>query len=121
LVARRRGRVSASEPSAAWARWSRWARSASHRPRRAARHRPRALDEQARIRWLRAVEAHLSSRDRTLALIPYYAGAWISEVVALDVLVAELLGHARLETTRRYSRTTDKDKADALNLITTDR
>jgi integrase/recombinase XerC len=46
---------------------------------------PRALDEQARIRWLRAVEAHLSPRDRTLALIPYYAGARISEVVRLDV------------------------------------
>jgi site-specific recombinase XerD len=187
---------------------------------------PRALDEQTRIRWLRAVEAHLSPRDRAIALIPYYAGARISEVVGLDVtdvhrsarkaqlriwgkggkprtiqihtklraeldqwleerpnwphasdnpalflntkggrlsaraasgiihaiardaalgdeptahvlrhtlattlvrghtdlvVVAELLGHARLETTRRYSLPTDKDKADALNLITTDR
>ena len=187
---------------------------------------PRALDESARIRWLRAVEAHLSPRDRAIALIPYYAGARISEVVGLDVddvhrsarkahlrihgkgsktrtvaihpklrvelelwleerphwpssdttralflnvkgtrlsaraasavittiadnagldehttahvlrhtfattlirgktdlvIVAELLGHARLETTRRYSLPTDKDKADALNLLTTDR
>ena len=46
---------------------------------------PRALAEQARIRWLRAVEAHLSPRDRTLAPIPYYAGARISEVVRLNV------------------------------------
>ena len=46
---------------------------------------PRALDEPARIRWLRAVEAHLSQRDRAIALIPYYAGARISEVVGLDV------------------------------------
>jgi site-specific recombinase XerD len=187
---------------------------------------PRALDEPARIRWLRAVEAHLSPRDRTIALIPYYAGARISEVARLDiddlrrsarkaelriygkrgkvrtvqihpklrteldlwlderphwpgathnralflntkggrlsaraasgiittiarnaglddeptahilrhtfattlvrghtdlVVVAELMGHARLETTRRYSLPTDKDKADALNLLTTDR
>jgi integrase len=40
---------------------------------------PRALEERARIRWLRAVEAHLSPRG-----IPYYAGARISEVVRLD-------------------------------------
>jgi len=37
------------------------------------------------------------------------------------VIVAELLGHARLETTRRYSLPTEKDTADALKLITTDR
>jgi site-specific recombinase XerD len=187
---------------------------------------PRALEERARIRWLRAVEAHLSPRGRCIALIPYYAGARISEVVRLDVgdvqmsarkgrlrlygkggrfrevdihpklrtelqlwlderpnwphaddnralflnakggrltaraasgiiaeiaqtaglddpttahvlrhtlattlvrgrtdmvLVAEILGHARLETTRRYSLPSDKDKEDALKLITVDR
>ncbi|MGW0194789.1 tyrosine-type recombinase/integrase [Nonomuraea sp. NPDC003201] len=37
------------------------------------------------------------------------------------VLVAEILGHARLETTRRYSLPSDKDKEDALKLITVDR
>jgi site-specific recombinase XerD len=37
------------------------------------------------------------------------------------VLVAEILGHARLETTRRYSLPSDKDKEDALKLITIDR
>jgi hypothetical protein len=31
------------------------------------------------------------------------------------------VARARLETTRRYSLPTDKDKADALNLITIDR
>ncbi|MFB9682192.1 tyrosine-type recombinase/integrase [Streptosporangium vulgare] len=187
---------------------------------------PRVLEERSRIRWLRAVEAHLSPRDRCIALIPYYAGARISEVVRLDVddiqmsarkgrlrlygkggkfrevdihpklrtelqlwlderpnwpraddnralflnakggrlsaraaggiiaeiaqnaglddpttahvlrhtlattlvrgkadlvLVAEILGHARLETTRRYSLPSDKDKEDALKLITVDR
>ncbi|TDD18934.1 tyrosine-type recombinase/integrase [Nonomuraea diastatica] len=51
-------------------------------PRRSA---PRALEERARIRWLRAVEAHLSSRGRCIALIAYYGGARISEVVRLDV------------------------------------
>ncbi|MET9339036.1 tyrosine-type recombinase/integrase [Nonomuraea sp. NPDC003804] len=37
------------------------------------------------------------------------------------VLVAEILGHARLETTRRYSLPSDKDKEDALRLITVGR
>ena len=44
---------------------------------------PRALEEKAR--WLRAVEQITSPRDRCIALIPYYAGARISEVVRLDV------------------------------------
>jgi site-specific recombinase XerD len=192
---------------------------------------PRALDERARIRWLRAVEAHSShsaGRDRLIALLPYYAGARISEIVRLDVadvhrsarkakvviygkgnkvrevaihprlrpcvdawleergswpgavenpalflnakggrlsvraasgiiaaiaeaaglpesdqvtahvqrhtfatslvrgntdlvVVAELLGHSRLETTRRYSLPSDDDKAHALDLLTVDR
>ncbi|MEW9555303.1 tyrosine-type recombinase/integrase [Nonomuraea sp. NPDC050783] len=180
----------------------------------------------ARVRWLRAVEAQLSPRGRCIALIPYYAGARISEVVRLDVgdvqmsarrgrlrlygtggkfrevdihpklrselqlwldegpdwphagdnralflnakggrlsaraaggiiaeiaqtaglddpttvhvlrhtlattlvrgrtdlvVVAEILGHARLKTTRRYSLPSDKDKEDALRLIMVDR
>ena len=49
------------------------------------RQAPRALEEKARIRWLRAVEQVTSPRDRCIALIPYYAGARISEVVRLDV------------------------------------
>jgi site-specific recombinase XerD len=36
------------------------------------------------------------------------------------VVVAELMGHTRLETTRQYSLPTDQDKADALNHLTTD-
>ena len=35
-------------------------------------------------------------------------------------MVAELIGHARLETTRQYSLPTGQDKANALNLLTTD-
>ena len=189
------------------------------------RQAPRALEERARIRWLRAVEQVTSPRDRCIALIPYYAGARISEVVRLDVgdvrrsarkgvlriygkgnkvrevpihaklrpgleqwlteraawpgagtspalflnakggrlsaraaggiiaaiaeqaalddnptahvlrhtfatslvrgktdlvVVAELMGHSRLDTTRQYSLPTEQDKADALNHLTTD-
>jgi site-specific recombinase XerD len=46
---------------------------------------PRALDKRATLRWLRAVEACPSPRDRALAGIPLYAGARIAEVVRLDV------------------------------------
>jgi len=45
---------------------------------------PRALDQRAQIRYLRAVQASPSPRDRALALLPFYAGARISETVALD-------------------------------------
>jgi hypothetical protein len=37
------------------------------------------------------------------------------------IVVAELMGHTRLETTRRYSLPTEQDKAGALGLLTTDR
>ncbi|MFI7470570.1 tyrosine-type recombinase/integrase [Nonomuraea sp. NPDC049646] len=37
------------------------------------------------------------------------------------VLVAEILDHARLETTHRYGLPSDKEKEDALKLITVDR
>ncbi len=37
------------------------------------------------------------------------------------VLVAELMGHARLETTRAYSLPTDADREAAINSLLTDR
>ena len=46
---------------------------------------PRALDKRAQLRYLRAVGARPSPRDQALALVPFYTGARISEVVALDV------------------------------------
>lgn len=46
---------------------------------------PRALGKRAVLRWLRAVEAHLSPRDRALAGVLLYSGARISEAVRLDV------------------------------------
>jgi site-specific recombinase XerD len=49
------------------------------------RHAPKALDERASRRFLRAVQACPSARDRAIALIPFYAGARIAEVAALDV------------------------------------
>lgn len=46
---------------------------------------PRALDQRAALRWLRAVEARLAPRDRALAGVLFHAGARISEAVGLDV------------------------------------
>ncbi len=45
---------------------------------------PRTLGKRAQLRWLRAVEAQPSSRDRALASIPFYAGARIAETIRLD-------------------------------------
>ncbi|MGH9222547.1 MAG: tyrosine-type recombinase/integrase [Acidimicrobiales bacterium] len=187
---------------------------------------PRALSQRGQTRYLRAVQAATSPRDQALALVAFYAGARIAEIVALDVddvslsarkgalrilgkgerarevpvhpqlrsalagwlderpnwpgaentpalflnqrgerlgvkgahdiitgiaasaglddeitahvlrhtfatvllrggtdlvIVAELLGHARLETTRGYTRPTAEDRAQALDLLTVDR
>jgi site-specific recombinase XerD len=46
---------------------------------------PRALTGKAQIRYLRAVQACGSARDRALALVPFYAGTRIAETVALDL------------------------------------
>jgi site-specific recombinase XerD len=50
-----------------------------------ARHAPKALEPRAKLRFLRAVEACPSSRDRAIALLPLYAGTRIAEISALDV------------------------------------
>jgi integrase/recombinase XerC len=49
------------------------------------RHAPKALDPRAKLRYLRAVEACPSTRDRAIALLPLYAGTRIAEISALDV------------------------------------
>ena len=46
---------------------------------------PRAFDHKAQIRYLQAVQARSSPRDRALARVPFYAGARIAETVALDI------------------------------------
>ena len=51
---------------------------------------PRAPEPRAKVRYLRAVDGCPSPRDQALALVPFYAGARISEVVALDVDDARL-------------------------------
>jgi site-specific recombinase XerD len=50
-------------------------------PRRA----PKALTERQVVHYLRAVEHHAPSRDHVIALLPFYAGLRISEVVGLDL------------------------------------
>ena len=49
------------------------------------RHAPKALEPRAKLRYLRAVEAWPTVRDRALALLPLYAGTRIAEIRALDV------------------------------------
>jgi integrase/recombinase XerC len=51
---------------------------------------PKALEPRAKLRYLRAVEACPSARDRAIALLPLYAGTRIAEVRALDVADARL-------------------------------
>ena len=46
---------------------------------------PRALADNAQIRWVGAVQAWPRVRDRALALLPLYAGLRIGNAVALDV------------------------------------
>lgn len=46
---------------------------------------PKAMDGNAEIRWLRAVESWPHARDRAMALLPFYAGLRIGDIVALDI------------------------------------
>ncbi len=54
------------------------------------RHAPKALESRAKLRYLRAVEACPSARDRAIALLPLYAGTRIAEIAALDVADVQL-------------------------------
>lgn len=46
---------------------------------------PKALDSRAAIRFLREARKCPSPRDRAVALVPFYAGTRIAEIVGLDV------------------------------------
>jgi site-specific recombinase XerD len=46
---------------------------------------PRALEHKPALRWLRAIQSHPATRDRVLALLPFYAGLRIAETVRLDL------------------------------------
>ncbi len=61
---------------------------------------PRGLDTRDSVRWLRAVERWLSPRDRVVALLPYYAGLRLGEVVALDVDDVQLSARKGVITVR---------------------
>lgn len=49
------------------------------------KHAPKAMEPRAKLRYLRAVEAWPSARDRAIALLPLYAGTRVAEIAALDV------------------------------------
>lgn len=49
------------------------------------RHAPKAMAPKAKLRYLRAIEACPSARNRLIALLPLYAGLRVSEIAALNV------------------------------------
>jgi integrase/recombinase XerC len=57
----------------------------ARRERDARRTAPRALDARRARRYVRHVQLTASPRDKAIALLPYYAGLRISEVVGLDL------------------------------------
>ena len=86
---------------------------------------PRALDESEQRMLLRAVERCPSARDRAIITTMLYTGLRLSELTALVVtdvvLVAELAGHRRLDTTRRYSLPSESDRAEAVETVIVER
>ena len=63
---------------------------------------PRALARRAAVKFLREVERWPSPRDKAIALVPFYSGARISEVVGLDV--DDVAMSARKGTLRIYGK-----------------
>lgn len=61
---------------------------------------PRALDSRDTTRWLRTVEGWLNPRDRVVALLPFYAGLRLGEVVALNCADVTLSARKGLITVR---------------------
>ncbi|MFG6200745.1 tyrosine-type recombinase/integrase [Nonomuraea sp. JJY05] len=57
----------------------------TRRERDTRRTAPRSLDTQRTRRYIRHVQLTASPRDKAIALLPYYAGLRISEVVGLDL------------------------------------
>jgi site-specific recombinase XerD len=66
--------------------------------------RPQPLGRPAQLRWLRAVEACPSARDRALAGVPFYAGARIAEAVRVDVGDLDIAGSQGVLTIRGRGR-----------------
>jgi hypothetical protein len=63
---------------------------------------PRALARRAAVKFLREVERWPSPRDKAIALVPFYSGARISEVVGPDV--DDVAMSARKGTLRIYGK-----------------
>jgi integrase/recombinase XerC len=59
--------------------------TAARRERAQRRAAPKALNEHRARRYLREVDKNASARDAVIALLPYFAGLRIGEVVALDL------------------------------------
>lgn len=96
--------MAALDNFAAWRGLGKAAVKRQELPQRA----PRALEPRAVTRYLRAVEACPSARDRAIAYTPLYAGARVAEVAALDVADAALSarkGTLRLTGKGEKSRT----------------
>ncbi|MFB4274563.1 tyrosine-type recombinase/integrase [Nonomuraea sp. MTCD27] len=77
----------------------------ARRERDARRTAPRALDERRTRRYIRHVQLTAGPRDKALALLPYYAGLCISEVVGLDLADVRLSarkGELRIHGKGRY-------------------
>ncbi len=69
-----------------------------------------------------ATDLGANTRDKYLRNVGYFL-VWLAdarEPVGL-VTVAELMGHADINTTRRYALPTEADKAAALEALTVDR
>jgi site-specific recombinase XerD len=70
--------------------------------------RPQPLDRPAQLRWLRAVQACPSARDRALASIPFYAGGRIAEVIRVDVGDLDVAEPQGILTIRGHGRGRDR-------------
>lgn len=79
-------------------------------PRRA----PKALSSREVVRYLRAVEHSDSARDTVIALLPFYAGLRIGEVVGLDL--ADVALSARKGSLRVHGKGRDGGKLRELPL-----
>src|ERR1039458_4852367 len=79
---------------------------------------PRALDKRAQLRYLRAVQTCPSPRRPGARAGPVLRRHTFATTLVRGgtdlVIVAEFLGHARLETTRGYTRPSAEDRTRAL-------
>ncbi|MEU6789945.1 tyrosine-type recombinase/integrase [Nonomuraea angiospora] len=80
----------------------------AHRERDTRHTAPRALDTRRTRRYIRHVQLTATPRDKAIALLPYYAGLRISEVVGLDL--ADIRLSARKDELRIRGKGRDSGK-----------